>query len=462
MDIVLLGTGGAAGWPNPFCECASCRQARADGEVRGQTAALVDGVLLLDCGTEVPRAAARLGVPLSGVRHLLLTHGHFDHAGPAALLMRAWAGAAEPLDVVASPAVLELLRPWIGPDDPVRLHPVGPGDRLTLGGHTVRVLAAAHGDLVSGPGLLYDVTGPDGGRLLYATDTGPLPLPTLEAAAGRAYDVVLLEESFGDVTDHGTDHLDLATFPLAVAALRQRGAITAGTDVVAVHLGDGNPPAPELARRLAPFGARVVPDGTRLRTGPEGRRGGRTLVLGGARSGKSAYAEAVLAALPDATPVTYVATGGSRPDDGEWAKRVAAHRSRRPAAWRTVETTDLVPLLESAGPADALLVDCIALWLAGVLDGTGVWDGREGADEAVDRRCDALVEAWRTTRGRAVLVSNEVGSGVVPGTVSGRRYRDELGRLNIRLAAAADEVVLVVAGIPRTLRAAHPSTPGAP
>lgn len=465
MEVVLLGTGGAAGWPNPFCECASCAGARAAGEVRGQTSALVDGVLLLDCGTEVPRAAARLGVPLSGVRHLLVTHGHFDHAGPSALLLRAWAGRTEPLDLVATEPVLDQVRPWLGPDDPVRLHPVGPGSSLALGGYDVRVLAAAHGDAVSGPGVLYDVTAPDGGRLLYATDTGPLPVAALEAVAGRAYDVVLLEESFGDVTDHGTQHLDLVTFPAAVAALREQGAVTDRTDVVAVHLGDGNPPTAELSRRLAAHGARVVPDGAQLGTGagsaPVPRRGLRTLVLGGARSGKSAYAEAVCAGPAAADgPVTYVATGGSRPDDAEWAQRVAAHRARRPAGWRTEETTDLVPLLEGSGPADTLLVDCVALWLADVLDSAGAWDDRPGSDAAVAARCDALVAAYGATTARTVLVSNEVGSGVVPGTVSGRRYRDELGRLNARLAATADEVVLVVAGIPQTLRAAEPTLAG--
>lgn len=102
MEVLLLGTGSADGWPNPFCTCASCQALLAAGEVRGQTAALVDNVLLLDCGPEAPRAALRAGRTLHGVRHVLLTHTHPDHLGPAALLWRRWARRDEPLDLVAT------------------------------------------------------------------------------------------------------------------------------------------------------------------------------------------------------------------------------------------------------------------------------------------------------------------------------------------------------------------------
>lgn len=178
-----------------------------------------------------------------------------------------------------------------------------------------------------------------------------------------------------------------------------------------------------------------------------GRAGGtarRTLVLGGARSGKSTEAERRLAGHPG---VTYVATGGHRPDDADWAARVAAHRERRPADWRTVETTDLEPLLR-AGPGP-LLVDCLALWLTAVMDEAGAWEDEawtSGARDAVAARVTALVAAWRETHARVIAVSNEVGMGVVPATAAGRRFRDELGRLNAAVADASDEVLLVVAG----------------
>lgn len=468
MEILLLGTGAADGWPNPFCSCASCTSSLRSGDLRGQTSALVDGRLLLDCGPEAPRAALRWGATLSGVRHLLVTHSHPDHAGPGALLFRSWAGRTEPLDVVGSPEALEVFRDWVGPDDPVRWVPVAAGDTVDLDGYVVRVLAATHGDSMTGPGVLYDVSAAQGGRLLWATDTGPLPSSTLEAVTDRAFDVVLLEETFGDRLDHGTDHLDLAAFPAVVAAMRRRGAIHDGTDVIAVHLGHRNPPTPQLQGRLAAWGARVVPDGTVVRTnegtaahqcgGP--RDAGRILVLGGARSGKSAWAEAMLAAEPH---VTYVATSGSRPDDAEWTARVAAHRSRRPAGWATVESTDLVPLLRAAAPGEPLLIDCATLWLTVAADECGVWQTEPlGTGEAAAKladRCDELVAAWRHTPARAVLVSNELGSGVVPANAPGRWFRDELGRLNARLAAEADRVVLLVAGQPLELKSGpvHPT-----
>lgn len=449
MEVVLLGTGSAEGWPNPFCACASCAGARRSRELRGQTAALVDGTLLLDCGPEAPRAAERAGRSLAGVRQLLLTHAHPDHVAGAPLLWRAWAGRAEPLDVIGPEPALAACADWVGPADPVRWRPVRAGDEILVGGYRVYALAAAHGGDGSGPALLYDLTDAQGTRLLYATDTGPLPAPTLHAVRGAAYDLVLLEETFGDHTSHGTEHLDLATFPTQLAALRAVGALTRHTRVVAVHLSHHNPPTARLAPRLARWGAEALPDGTVLDVGgpspprPEPPR--RTLVIGGARSGKSAYAEGLLAANDS---VTYVATGGTRPDDPEWAQRVAVHRERRPATWRTLESTDLEPLL-GAAPGDPLLVDCLTLWLTAVLDATGTWSS--GTAQPARARIDGLVAALRTTAREVVLVSNEVGSGVVPATASGRLFRDELGRLNAAVAAACDEVTLLVAGRPVTL-----------
>ena len=94
MEALVLGTGSADGWPNPWCRCASCTAERAAGRVRGSTAVLVDGVLLIDCGPDVPRAAASAGASLAGVRTLLLTHAHPDHLAPEVLLARSWTDAA--------------------------------------------------------------------------------------------------------------------------------------------------------------------------------------------------------------------------------------------------------------------------------------------------------------------------------------------------------------------------------
>ncbi|MGH3283071.1 MAG: bifunctional adenosylcobinamide kinase/adenosylcobinamide-phosphate guanylyltransferase, partial [Streptosporangiaceae bacterium] len=173
----------------------------------------------------------------------------------------------------------------------------------------------------------------------------------------------------------------------------------------------------------------------------------RVLVLGGARSGKSEQAELRVAGEPD---VTYVATGPGGEarlisGDPEWAARVAAHRARRPAWWRTAETTDLAGVLASA--AGTLLIDGIGTWLAAAMDECGAWDGSAQGAARLAGRIDGLVGAWRQTRARVVVaVSDEAGLGVVPATPAGRMFRDELGRLNQVLAAESEETELIVAG----------------
>lgn len=182
-----------------------------------------------------------------------------------------------------------------------------------------------------------------------------------------------------------------------------------------------------------------------------GRRRARrstALVLGGARSGKSRAAEEMYRGVDR---VTYVACGA--PADGldpEWADRVATHRTRRPSGWDTVETRDLTSVLQTPGPP--ALIDCLGTWLAGVMDQCDVWSGRVDSDALLTARVDALVAAWAQPARRVVAVSNEVGSGIVPATASGRRFRDELGSINARIAATSDAVWLVTAGIKQRLR----------
>lgn len=443
MKVQLLGTGSADGWPNAFCTCASCCSARANGPHRGQTAALVDDVLLIDCGPEVPAAASRHGASLAGVRSLLITHGHPDHVGPAALLFRHWAGRREPLDVYAPQGALDLLSDWIAPTDPVQLHAIAAGETFETLDYTVNVLPADHGDSTIGDAVLYDITGIDSTRLLYATDTGPLPAETLQAVTGACFDIVLLEQTFGDVVDHGTRHLDLMTFPEQLRRLRGKGAVVEHTDVIAVHLSHHNPS--DVAERLAPWGARVVADGTVLRTTEESSHSPsphRTLVVGGARSGKSRHAETLLAA---AGRVTYVATAERRPGDDEWAERIRAHQQRRPDHWTTVETVEVAEVLGAAAPGDCVLIDCLTLWLTRVMDEAGAWTGDL---DLVDKQIESLVDAWRNTAACAVAVSNEVGQGVVPATQSGRLFRDVQGRLNAAVARESEVAVMMVAGRP--------------
>ncbi|GAA4081890.1 bifunctional adenosylcobinamide kinase/adenosylcobinamide-phosphate guanylyltransferase [Streptomyces sp. NPDC048491] len=397
MELTLLGTGAPAGLPRPDCPCAACALARGK-DARAATALLVDGALLLDLTPGAALAAARAGHSLAGVRQVLLTH---PHDGPAVEL---------PAGLPAAGRV---------PD----------GRRLTLiSGHRVRAVP------LDSPGTGYEVTSPEGERLLYLPPGGAPAGP----AEVRPYDMVVA---------------DVSGRPDALARLRAAGGIGPATDVIAVHIDHDVPPGRELERRLAALGARAVPDGTTLIVGeyhavPDLPR--RTLVLGGARSGKSVEAERRLAGFPG---VVYVATGGGRDGDAEWAARVGLHRERRPASWRTEETCELAPLLDQPGPP--LLIDCLALWLTDAMDRVGAWDDEKwaaGGERALKERTEELVATVRSTARTVVAVSNEVGSGVVPATSSGRRFRDELGRLNAAFAGECEQVLLVVAGQALTLR----------
>jgi adenosylcobinamide kinase/adenosylcobinamide-phosphate guanylyltransferase len=173
----------------------------------------------------------------------------------------------------------------------------------------------------------------------------------------------------------------------------------------------------------------------------------KTLVLGGMRSGKSAWAEQ---RVRRESTVTYVATAAEQPGDADWAARLGVHRDRRPAHWTTVEAGNglgvLPDALRTAQAYTALLVDDIGGWLTAALDDAGAWDHPDGAT-AVEDLCDDLVAAVGSCPADVVLVSPEVGWGVVPATRSGRVFADAQGRLNQWLAAACDTVVLVVAGI---------------
>ena len=165
-----------------------------------------------------------------------------------------------------------------------------------------------------------------------------------------------------------------------------------------------------------------------------------TLVLGGARSGKSRHAEALVE--ESARSGTYCAT--AEPGDAEMAARIAAHRTRRGAFWRTVEEPLALAnaIAEHTNPDRPLLVDCLTLWLSNLI----------GANCDLDAESAALAAALRGAEGAVVLVANEVGLGLVPETPLGRRFRDAAGRLNQEVAALADRVVFVAAGLPLVLK----------
>jgi adenosylcobinamide kinase/adenosylcobinamide-phosphate guanylyltransferase len=168
-------------------------------------------------------------------------------------------------------------------------------------------------------------------------------------------------------------------------------------------------------------------------------RGSLTFVLGGARSGKSAHAEALIEMQP--SPWLYLAT--AQAFDGEMEQRIAAHRARRGNDWQTIDAPhDLAGALNATADGVPLLLDCLTLWLS----------NRMLAEADVEGESAELAEVLSQPRGPWIVVSNEVGLGIVPDNALARQFRDAAGRLNQQVAAVADEVVFMVAGLPMKVK----------
>lgn len=159
-----------------------------------------------------------------------------------------------------------------------------------------------------------------------------------------------------------------------------------------------------------------------------------TLVLGGARSGKSSYAEGMV--RKNNCNKIYLAT--SEMLDSEMAERIKTHKIRRGEDWQTLEEPVEIDKIIENTHAGVILVDCLTLWMSNLIH----------KEMAVMQQIDALVESLKTTQAEVILVSNEVGMGIVPENALARQFRDFVGILHQKVAAIADEVVLVVAGIP--------------
>ncbi len=171
-----------------------------------------------------------------------------------------------------------------------------------------------------------------------------------------------------------------------------------------------------------------------------------TLVLGGARSGKSTYAQQI--AIERGRAIVYVATAEA--GDEEMAARIMAHRAERPAHWQTLESPRSIGQAIRSGvtQAEVILIDCLTLLANNIIAPLPESATTEEAEAALNVEVDELLTAYRESDAEWIIVSNEVGLGVVPPYPLGRIYRDALGRANQRLAAAADEVLLMVAGLP--------------
>jgi adenosylcobinamide kinase / adenosylcobinamide-phosphate guanylyltransferase len=172
------------------------------------------------------------------------------------------------------------------------------------------------------------------------------------------------------------------------------------------------------------------------------------LIVGGVRSGKSRYA---LQLAANAQRVTFIATAEAR--DAEMAQRIARHQQERPHHWETVEAPIALPETILASEGDFTLVDCLTLWASNLME------REEQNCERIHPHVDRLIQALQSASATTVLVSNEVGSGIVPESEMGRSYRDVLGSINQRVAAVADEVLLMVAGCPLVIKQAAETVP---
>lgn len=172
----------------------------------------------------------------------------------------------------------------------------------------------------------------------------------------------------------------------------------------------------------------------------------RLLVTGGSRSGKSAYAENQLI---DMEKVDYLATSYNDPADAEWQHRIKLHRERRPQAWKTIETLKIASEISKDSPAP-LMIDCLGVWLSRVMDEHGFWESLDAG--LIQPSVDEVISSLEKTSRDVVLVTNEVGWSLVPPDAGSRAYRDELGRLNAKVAEVCDKVVLCVAGQPLTIK----------
>ncbi len=357
MHALLIGTGGAHGWPEDGCRCASCLRAGSGGQARRPGRVLIDGSLEFLPGQQSPTGTGTTGGP----------------------------------------------------------------------GHVIAQLPGG-----------FEITGPDGGRLLLAGGPGQIPEPP---SGARPYDIALL---------------DLLASPVQLGRLRAAGLVRAHTAVGALYADHRISSEQELARRCELWRAAVCQDGQLVVSPAPGVpavipapgtavvRPHRTLILGGARSGTSAEAELRLAAEPS---VTYLAAGPP-------AARATSHRAR-PPWWRTVESLDIAGQLRQE--TGAVLIDGIGAWLAGVMAGVMAGagmragdppgpDGPDGAAEVLGARIDDLIAAWRQTAALVVAVSDQASAGLDPSYPANRIFRDQLGWLNQRLAAESEVNLLVVAG----------------
>jgi phosphoribosyl 1,2-cyclic phosphodiesterase len=283
MKLTFLGTAASEGYPNAFCLCQNCERARQLGgpSLRKRSAAVIDGVLLIDFGPDLMAASLMHGIPLAGVRACLQTHEHEDHLEPSNFLSRsreqsevvggglldyyATRGAiAHTARVMKVDLDLDvLIRPEFTQSFDLRVHPIAAGESFAVGRYRVTAIPATHGEGIDP--LLYAIED-DGRTCFYATDTGPLgddAWDTLRVLRddGVRFNAVALDHTFG-LRGRDTGHLNAEQFREEFARLRDEGLLAGGCRVFAHHLGHhSNPPHPALVEIGRAGGYEIAYDG---------------------------------------------------------------------------------------------------------------------------------------------------------------------------------------------------------
>jgi phosphoribosyl 1,2-cyclic phosphodiesterase len=289
MKITFLGTAASEGFPDPFCRCAGCEDARREGgrSLRLHSAALVNDDLLIDLGPGLTAAAMKLGIDLAGVRYVLQTHTHGDHLDALTMHARLPRGGhppltgMEPIQLRCAEAVLDRLDTILklhergvtmrDPDVQARFGleatPIAPWEGFTVGPYRVQTVAASHDE--GREAMLFAIEGRvSGGRLFYGTDTGPLPGETWPRLAelGWTFDLFILDHTFG-FGKPSSGHLNQAQFLDEVAAARVAGVIGEETRVIATHLAHHSHPAHgALCRNACEHGYEIAWDGWTVTT----------------------------------------------------------------------------------------------------------------------------------------------------------------------------------------------------
>lgn len=270
MKIRFLGTGAPEGNPSPFCACANCTYARAKHgrNIRLQAALLINDDLLIDFGPDVSRACNTLGIAMSTISSVLVTHCHFDHLYGGNIYLRLLGPRVtpvKPLHLYGPSRLRVVLRDWlVNPKEQnIVFHALKPYGRVRIGSYQIMTFAITQNDAFAGIGMCYAVSQKEK-RLLYAVDTYAFSEENWRAMRGLIFDVIILDETFGYKDPPNKDHHNIPLFLETMRRFKAEGLVHKRTRFYAQHLSHHNPPHDRLTNILFSHDITVPYDGMRI------------------------------------------------------------------------------------------------------------------------------------------------------------------------------------------------------